>query len=160
MSEPPQCANKKKRRRTNSSGGHTSSNSWLVRLSEACAKHKEYHRLHDNENDDDDTTNNNNHNHNKTEGSVVVSEKCRKDLGTLRKILPEVEKKYTISLLNLVSAQDISHMCAFYRIVVMGGFCQHSMCLLRDAKNNTSEQQSKFHFKLHILLHHYMLKKF
>ena len=141
----PQCVNvhKKKRRRTNSgSGNGASSNSWLVRLSEACAKHKEYHRLQDENDDDDedDDTTNNNNNNNKMGG---ISEKCRKDLGTLRKILPEVEKKYTISLLNLVSAQDISHMCAFYRIVVMGGFCQHSMCLLRDSKNNTTEQQSK-----------------
>ena len=140
----PQCVNvhKKKRRRTNSgSGNGASSNSWLVRLSEACAKHKEYHRLQDeNDDDEDDDTTNNNNNNNKMGG---ISEKCRKDLSTLRKILPEVEKKYTISLLNLVSAQDISHMCAFYRIVVMGGFCQHSMCLLRDSKNNTTEQQSK-----------------
>ena len=104
-------------RRHNSS---SSSQSLLLRLSEACMKHKNYHIKNPDEESNEDEN---------------IPKRCEKDLNSLRKIIPRVETGYQLPVENergresekIIEASEILNLCVFYKTIMFGSFCPHSM---------------------------------
>eukprot|EP00980_Cylindrotheca_fusiformis_P025542 scaffold14008_cov124-Cylindrotheca_fusiformis.AAC.10 len=109
------------------------------KLADACNKHSAYHqtaksfaRL------DEDEDN--------------LPEKCRKDLVSVRALLPKVEKCFPLGQAKQCDASDVVHLCDFYERVLLGVYCPHAPALLQWGKvPNVGKKGPSFPF-LHCLL--------
>ena len=108
----------------------------LLKLLEACAKHKRYH---DGEHDVSD----------EGKGGTEISKKCRHDLTSLANILPRMEDTISVAdsrwdsydcvgddcyhksnpkrtKYETSSNEEIKHLCALYRAIARSSFCPHA----------------------------------
>jgi hypothetical protein len=84
------------------------------KLADACNKHSTYHQNHKK-------------NASREEDEDNLPEKCRKDLQSMRALLPKVEKYFEHS--DQSEAEDVWHLCDFYKQVLRGSYCPHSPAL-------------------------------
>ena len=63
-----------------------------------------------------------------------IPEPCRKDLTTMKVLLPKLEKSFQGSNANQVEASDVAHLCEFYERTLRGVYCPHSPALFKWGK--------------------------
>jgi hypothetical protein len=91
------------------------------KLADACNKHATYHQTTKNFARQDDEEEN-------------LPEKCRKDLFSVRALLPKVEKCFPPNQAKQCEASDVAHLCDFYERVLRGVYCPHSPALFQWGK--------------------------
>jgi len=133
----------KQQRMGNSKAGvnHT-----LLKLVQACEKHKTFHKEEDSKSSsigDEDVDQEAGH----------LPEKCRQDLKSVRAWLPRVEQNHLkrsvlysakgVEFQNITANQvstDAIHLCSYYRSIVDGGFCPHSLFLLDEGRGGVESK--------------------
>lgn len=125
----------------------TSAEGLLLKLLEACAKHKRHHESTDN-------------NESATDDIGEMSKKCSHELSSLAKILPRMEDTITVvdtmwdsyvdvgtiagsnntspekrsktAKKEIISSEneDVKHLCALYRAIARSAFCPHAATFL------------------------------
>lgn len=83
-------------------------NSTLLKLSQACQKHRQDHHLSNNYPNNDEP----------------ISDACNSGLKALQSLLPKVENACLEA--GTLRFTDVSHLCDFYNDVLEGGFCPHA----------------------------------
>lgn len=63
-----------------------------------------------------------------------IPEPCRKDLTTMKVLLPKLEKSFQASNASQVEASDVAHLCEFYERTLRGVYCPHSPALFKWGK--------------------------
>lgn len=94
------------------------------KLADGCNKHSTYHQTSKRSVRQDEDEEN-------------VPEQCRKDLISMKALLPKVEKCFQASnsnQQNQVEATDVAHLCDFYERVLRGVYCPHSPALFKWGK--------------------------
>eukprot|EP00804_Cyclotella_cryptica_P008905 CCRYP_012021-RA/>CCRYP_012021-RA protein AED:0.02 eAED:0.02 QI:94/1/1/1/0.87/0.88/9/625/3358 len=122
----------------------------LLKLLEACAKHKRHHE-HDDEHDEE---------------SAGYLKKCQHDLQSLSRVLPRMEQtiaavdrrwdeyclvictasemndkpKTSARVAEITKEDDIRHLCALYRAIARGAFCPHAANFLFGGRDFTAKE--------------------
>ena len=60
------------------------------------------------------------------EDEAKLPERCRKDLASVRALLPKLEKCFPPQQAVNCDASDLAHLCNFYERVLRGVYCPHS----------------------------------
>jgi hypothetical protein len=104
--------------------------SLLLQLSECCNVHLTFHKSEGNDDDYEDN-----------------ERRCTMALESVRHILPKVERAYryqpSASKKRGPEAAEVAHLCAFYRDVMLGGYCPKAPGLFQTAQGNPDVQGSK-----------------
>jgi len=98
----------------------------FTKFADAFNKHAEYHKITKNFVRPD-------------EEEAKLPERCRKDLGSARVLLPKLEKCFPSQQAEHCDASDLAHLCDFYERVLRGVYCPHSPGLFqwgRDPKGS------------------------
>lgn len=93
----------------------------FTRLADACTKHSAYHqstKLFARQEEDEEN----------------LPEKCRKDLFSVRALLPKVEQCFPLDQAKQCEASDVAHLCDFYDRVLRGAYCPHAPALFQWGK--------------------------
>jgi hypothetical protein len=97
--------------------------SLLLQLSECCNVHLKFHKSED---DDENYKDN--------------EKRCAMALDSVRHILPKVERAYryqpSSNKKRGPEAAEVAHLCAFYRDVMLGGYCPKAPGLFQTAQGN------------------------
>ena len=148
----------------------------LLRLSEACNKHKSLHCNNTNTNkntdgniNDDNTDHDGDYTNGEYDYAVLslaeltgrIPERCHKNLKSLKTVLPKVEEEYQADVLfstnnsnnNNTGWKDASHLCSFYESILSKGFCPHALCLFDYGKGGTLIFPRVMHLLQYLLVH-------
>ena len=128
--------------------GQQSSTGILLKMSDACCKHGDYHKKQLPNSRADPKNNEEN-----------LPQRCLKDIRALRQLLPKVEKSIqpqvdtpgwkrkrsrAKSLKETgADASDVSHLCDFYDTVLNGHFCPHAPHLFQWGKGGIDGKARK-----------------
>eukprot|EP00526_Cylindrotheca_closterium_P015523 CAMPEP_0113604366 /NCGR_PEP_ID=MMETSP0017_2-20120614/1757_1 /TAXON_ID=2856 /ORGANISM="Cylindrotheca closterium" /LENGTH=246 /DNA_ID=CAMNT_0000512787 /DNA_START=89 /DNA_END=825 /DNA_ORIENTATION=+ /assembly_acc=CAM_ASM_000147 len=108
----------------------------FTKLADAFNKHAEYHKTTKSFVRPD-------------EEEAKLPERCRKDLASVRALLPKLEKCFPPQQAVNCDASDLAHLCNFYERVLRGVYCPHSPGLLQWGR-----VPKDIFFRVHLLLHH------
>jgi hypothetical protein len=138
----------------------------LLKLVQTCEKHKAFHTKHgDGKNEHDKQSDNDPSPSESADDFNSLPEQCRHDLKAVQTWMPRVEQTHLGRCLrvsafgdgnasissasasalykNVTSNQvatDVTHFCAYYRSVVDGGFCPHSLFLLDEGRGGVESK--------------------
>ncbi|KAL3944314.1 MAG: hypothetical protein SGBAC_001607 [Bacillariaceae sp.] len=108
----------------------------FTKLADAFNKHAEYHKTTKSFVPPD-------------EEESKLPERCRKDLASVRALLPKLEKCFPPQQVVNCDASDLAHLCNFYERVLRGVYCPHSPGLFQWGR-----VPKELFLRVHLLLHH------